>query len=385
MRIKIARIITRLDLGGAQQTALYLCRHLDPCLFEQILISGSGGLLFEEAATLPNVRHYVVPELTRHIGPRALGDDFRALIKIRRILLKEAPLIVHTHTPKAGIIGRWAAWLAGIRTIIHTYHGFGFGEGHPALEKWIYGRIEQLTALISSCLVVVARQHLAAAKRLRLFPDRKGRLIRSGVDFSRFDEPTESPAVKKAELGLSPSDKIVGVVASWTPPKAPLLFVEVARLIHRQLPAVKFVMIGDGELRPAIEAKIRTCRLEAFVITPGWRRDILALLRTFDVFLLTSLWEGLPKVLVESSRWGIPAVAFDIDGNAEVIRDGVNGFLVTADRIDEMAQKVISLLTDETLHARMAKQGPSLVEEFSSQLMAESYTNLYGALTHGAG
>jgi len=117
-----------MDLGGAQQAVLYLCRHLDQQVFEQIVITGEGGLLSSELSSLERIRHYEISDLTRHVGLLGLLSDARAILKIRNILALEKPQITHTHTPKAGILGRWAAWLAGIPSIIHTYHGLGFSD-----------------------------------------------------------------------------------------------------------------------------------------------------------------------------------------------------------------------------------------------------------------
>ena len=135
MKIKIARIITRMDLGGAQQAVLYLSKRLDPASFEQVIITGCGGLMLPELEQISFIRHYEIPELHRHIGPGGMWSDLKAIGRIRNILRLEKPHLVHTHTPKAGILGRWAAWGARIPVILHTYHGFGFSDFHGRLER----------------------------------------------------------------------------------------------------------------------------------------------------------------------------------------------------------------------------------------------------------
>jgi hypothetical protein len=159
MKIKIARIITRMDLGGAQQAVLYLGERLDPARFEQIFITGPGGLLLPELEKIRSIKHYQVPELLRHIGLGGLWSDLQAARKIQRIIQYEKPDLVHTHTPKAGIIGRWAAWAARIPVILHTFHGFGFSDSHGTLKKQLYVMIERLTAKITTRFVAVSDQN----------------------------------------------------------------------------------------------------------------------------------------------------------------------------------------------------------------------------------
>ncbi len=377
MKIKIARIITRMDLGGAQKAVLHLSKGLDPALFEQIVITGEGGLLLPELAAIQHIRHFVVSELNRQIGFQSSWTDFKAILKIRKILRSERPQIAHTHTPKAGIVGRWAARLSGVPRIIHTYHGFGFSESHPSWQKRIYIGIERITALITTRFVVVSDRNRLKGQAYGIFPQPQCELIRSGVDFSPFRNQKLDKTQKKMELGLSPSDMIVGIVASFTPPKGLIYFLDTAKKVLDQLPCTLFLMVGDGELRPQLENRIRELGIEGKVKLLGWRRDIPELLQVFDVFLLTSLWEGLPRVLVETMLTGTPVVASNVDGIAEVVQHGKNGFLVAPTDTDAMARWVIHLLRDEELRQRLGKAGQAMAAEFSADRMVEDYARLY--------
>ena len=381
MKLKIARIITRMDVGGAQRVVLYLSRDLDPTLFEQIVITGEGGVLLAELCEIPSIRHFLVPELSRRVDIGGLWSDLKAVWKIRRILRRERPQIVHTHTPKAGIVGRWAARLAGVPRIIHTFHGFGFNTLQSSWRTRIYVAIERFTALITTHFVAVSHQNLLKGESYRIFPQERCSLIRSGIDFSKFQNAKPDKAQKKMELGLSPSDSIVGIVAAFTTHKALNYFVDVAARLHPQFPQVKFVMVGDGELRPQIEHQIAKLQLQSIVRLLGWRSDIPEVLSTFDVFLLTSLWEGLPRALVESVLAGIPVVASDVDGVCEVIHDGENGFLVPAGDTQAMARGVGRLLQDDFLRRRMGAWRPG-VGEFSVQKMLKDHSHLYKNITH---
>jgi glycosyltransferase involved in cell wall biosynthesis len=382
-KIKIARIITRMDLGGAQQAVLQLSRKLDVCRFEQMVITGDGGLLLAELSAIQNIEHHVVPEMTRRIGPGGTWDDMRSVLRIRTILRRFKPDIVHTHTPKAGIVGRWAAKLAGVRRIVHTYHGFGFSPQHPAWQKTFFVGLERATALITSQFVAVSDPNRVLGQSYGIFLREECALIRSGVEFADFRAPGTDKIQKKIELGFDPSDKIVGVVASFTPAKALHLFLEAAVIIAKEIPGVRFLMVGDGSLRPQLESQAERLGLRSALRMLGWRRDVPELVRTFDVFLLTSLWEGLPRSLVEAFLSGVPAVASHVDGIGEVVQEGRNGFLVPAGNAEAMAAAVIRLLKDESLRQALGEQARLSVDDFSVEKMLKDYSELYESISAG--
>ena len=382
-KIKIARIITRMDLGGAQQAVLHLSRNLDPHRFEQMVITGDGGLLLAELSAIQNIQHHVIPEMTRRIGLGGTWDDMRSVQRICNILRRFKPDIVHTHTPKAGIVGRWAAKLAGVPRIMHTYHGFGFSPQHPTWQKAFFVGLERATALITSQFVAVSDPNRALGQSYRIFLREECALIRSGVEFADFHTTGIDKIKKKIELGFEPSDKIVGVVASFTPAKALHLFLEAAATIAKEIPGVRFLMVGDGSLRPQLESQAESLGLRPALQMLGWRRDVPELVRTFDVFLLTSLWEGLPRSLVEAFLSGVPAVASHVDGIGEVVQEGRNGFLVPAGNAEAMAAAVIRLLKDESLRHALGEQARSSVDDFSAEKMLKDYSELYENISAG--
>jgi glycosyltransferase involved in cell wall biosynthesis len=377
MPIKIARIITRMDLGGAQQAVLSLGRGLDKTQFEQILITGEGGLLLSEVSAVPSFRHYIVPELRRNIGLFSVRMDLKAILSIRNILRKEKALIVHTHTPKAGIIGRWAARLAGVPVIVHTYHGFGFSDSMVWWKKLAYVWIERMTARVTTGFVAVSENNLRKGEIYGLFRRQTCDLIRSGIEVSTFQRIPPIPTSYRMELSLVATDRIVGTIASLKPPKALHLLLKVAKMVSAQVADVKFVIVGDGELRTQLETQIRELRLESVVRLLGWRRDISKLLRLFDLFVLTSLWEGLPRVLVEASLAGVPVVAFDVDGVSEVVVHGRNGYLVTPGDLDAMTRRIVELLRNEDLRKNLGRESCVLADEFSVERMLEQHAALY--------
>jgi glycosyltransferase involved in cell wall biosynthesis len=279
-------------------------------------------------------------------------------------------------------VGRWAARLARVPLIVHTFHGFGFSERHSWLARNLYLAIERLNRRISDELVVVASQHLEQGRQWGILSEGKGRLIRSGVDFSAL-KGRVSLDEKKVELGIGKSDRIVGVVASMTPAKSLDLFVRAARTIKDRCPEARFLMVGEGVLRPALESQIRSAGLGDAFLLLGWRRDVPEIIPLFDVALLTSRWEGVPKFLIEASALGVPTVAFNIDGVSEVIREGANGFLVNPENVTELARKALLILEDHALRERMGAAGRFLVEEFSAKRMVQLHETLYEELLEG--
>ncbi len=325
----------------------------------------------------------MIPEMTRHVGPGGAWDDIRSVRRICETLRRFGPDIVHTHTPKAGIVGRWAAKLAGVPRIVHTYHGFGFSPQHPLWQRAFYVGLERASALITSQFVAVSDPNRVLGQSYGIFLREKCALIRPGVDFADFRIVASDKIKKKIELGFAPSDKVVGVVASFTPAKALHLFLEAAAIIAKEIPGVRFLMVGDGLLRPQLESQAERLGLRSALRMLGWRRDVPELVSTFDVFLLTSLWEGLPRSLVEAFLSGVPAVASQVDGIGEVIQEGRNGFLVPAGNAEAMAAAVIRLLKDESLRQTLGEQARSSVDDFSAEKMLKDYSELYESISAG--
>src|SRR3990167_2434823 len=227
MKTTVCTIITMLDLGGAQEVALFTVANLDRARFQPVLLTGPGGLLTDEAKALPGVDVEIVPSLGRAIRP---FRDARALVELVRLLRRRRPSIVHTHSSKAGILGRWAAWLAGVPVIVHTIHGFGITPSQPAWLRVLLTGLERLTGLITTHWVAVASVNIDEGVRWKFFHRERATIIRPGIDPRPFQAPLSSQERDRvrAELGAASGDKLVGMVACLKPQKAPLDFVAVA-------------------------------------------------------------------------------------------------------------------------------------------------------------
>lgn len=373
-RIKVAHIITKLELGGAQQNTLYTVSHLDRAAFEPILISGTGGILDDDARKLDGVRAFFVPDLIRAINPI---KDFRAFIALWRILRAEKPQIVHTHSSKAGILGRWAAFFARVPVIIHTFHGYGFHDFQSLPVKWMYIFLEFISAPIADKLIVVTNEDIAKGLRYFIGSKDKYQVIRSGIDTKKYAMPANCTAIR-AELEISAGVPVITTIGPFKPQKNLPDFIRVAALVKKHVPSALFLIVGDGSGRPELESLIRDNGLTGSVSLLGWRRDIDRILAASDLFVMTSLWEGLPRAILEAMCTGLPVVANAVDGVKEIIVDGETGYLIEPRAVATMADRIVSLFKAPDACLRFGEAGKQRIsEQFDINFMVIQQERLY--------
>jgi len=375
--LRIAHLITRLELGGAQRNTLHTVGHLDPKRFTAMLACGAGGMLDAEAEEL-GIPVAFVPHLVREVSP---ARDLAALAALTRLWRQMDPHVVHTHSSKAGVLGRLSAHLAGVPVVVHSVHGFGFHGGQAPLERGLFQTLERLMAPLTTHFIVVSTANRDQGEALGLFRRDNVTLLRSGIDLARFREARRDRSALAREFGVPPDAPLVGMVACLKPQKAPLDFVDAARRIAAPIPAAHFLIVGDGELRPEVEAARRAAGLEGRLHLPGWRRDVPSLMKGFDLLLHTARWEGLPRVLPEALAAGCPVVTTDVEGAADLIRDGENGRLVPVGAVAELAAAAISILIDPKARGRLAPSWSG--EGFDIDEMVREQERLYLALWHG--
>lgn len=372
MRGKIATIITRLEFGGAQLHAIQLCRAFAREGYKNILISGVRDYLDEEADRLPHTDHINILSMLREINPL---KDFIALFKLWKILRKEKPIAVFTHSSKAGILGRWAAWLAGVPIRVHTVHGFGITPLQGKLTRNIFLTAERLTSRITTYFLPVGQETLKKGKAWKIIKGENHKVVYSGIDLHRFFSVKISREDKLKEIGADPQLPVVGTVACFKPQKAPLDFIMMAARVLNKVPA-QFIMAGEGVLREEAEKLADKLKIRNKIHFLGWRKDIEEVIATFDVFVLTSLWEGLPRVIPEAMAEGKPVIASAVDGNREAVVDGITGFLVPPGKPEAFAERVVELLIDKGLRKKMGEAGRRRAEMFSVEKMERAYIEL---------
>lgn len=372
--VTICHIITKLELGGAQEVALYAVSHLDRTRYRPVLVAGAGGLLTEQARRLPGVQTIIIPSLGRRIHAIC---DVLAFLRLIVLLRRLKPTIVHTHSSKAGILGRWAAWCARIPLVVHTVHGFGITPAQPAWVQRLFILLERITGWITTHWITVAEIDARKGRQWGLF-DTNVSVIRPGIDPGPFRQPLP-PGDRhrlRDELGVGSGEYLIGTVACLKPQKGPEDVIAVAKLVCARMPRARFVVIGDGVLRPRIEALIEREGLQERVHLAGWRHDVPRVMGCFDLLLLTSRWEGLPRVMLEAASAGLPIVATNVGGVEEAVvqRDRVR--LLEAGDIAGLAAGVETLLGN----TKKAAADNRLPVEFHIEEMVKQYQALYDTL-----
>jgi glycosyltransferase involved in cell wall biosynthesis len=350
-------------------------------------LAGTEGELIEEAKK--NRNFFIIKDMVREIRPfkdiKAFFQIVKILKKIKSQFSESSPVIVHTHSSKAGILGRWAAKAAGVKVRIHSLHGFPFNDFQPFLKKYIYIILEKITAKITSHFIAVSSSNIDEGIRYKIFNRDRTTLIRSGIDILKFKNPETGKEEIKNNLEIPLETPVVLMVSCLKPQKAPLDFVKACFIIKEKIKKASFLLAGDGVLRHEIENEIKKKGLEGFFHLLGWRRDISNLINASDVLVLTSFWEGLPRVIPQAMAASVPVVVTRVNGSPEAVKDGENGFLLNPGDIDGIAEKTVFLLENPEEAKEMGKKGSFMVEEFDIHKMVADQERLYAELLNFSG
>jgi glycosyltransferase involved in cell wall biosynthesis len=380
MTTRVLHPITRLIVGGAQENTLLTAELLNKDHWDVDVIcgpqTGSEGSLIESAQDR-GISLSIEPTLVREINP---VKDLQALVALTRLIRRKRYTIVHTHSSKAGILGRWAAWLARTPVIVHTVHGWGHNDRQRATVRALFILLERLSLRITDRLIAVTPLNVSKGITDGIGREDDYIVVRSGIELDRFGHPQVNAVEVRASLGISPNAPVVGTVTRLSPQKAPADFIHAAAHINENHPDVRFVIVGDGPLRAEAEELAANLGLTGIIHFTGLRRDVPELMAAFDIFALSSLWEGLPRVLPQAMATGLPIVATNIDGNAEAVEHGVNGFLVPTNDPQAIAGAVEQLLENPDLAKRMGEVGRVRVQEFGDRRMVGQLEDLYSEL-----
>lgn len=378
-RLRVLHVITRMIVGGAQETVLLSCALAHRERFDVEALSGvetgSEGELHTEALRR-GVHLRFEPSLVRAVDP---WRDLTALVRLTRLFLRERPDVVHTHSSKAGILGRVAARIARVPLVVHTVHGWGFtlGQSRPAFETYV--ALERICARLCDILVVVAEPDRKEGLRRGIGRPEQYRTVRSGIEIAPFRDATDDPAEVRASLGIPKTAFVVGSVLRLSPQKAPLDLLEAFARAFVDRADARLVLVGDGPLRAEVEARAAALGVADRVVLTGLRRDVPRLLRAFDVFALSSRWEGLPRVFPQAMAAGLPIVATRVAGAADAIVDGVTGLLVEPGDIEALSRALLAVSQDDARRRQMGAAGLSRVEEFSAERMVRGLEAIYEA------
>jgi glycosyltransferase involved in cell wall biosynthesis len=371
--VSVVYIITKLELGGAQKVCLHLFRGLQERGYASFLVSGAQGVLAEQVKDDKAV--FLLDTFTREIGIftflRELQNFLNLLVVLYRLKKKDKNLVVHTHSTKAGFIGRWAAFFAGIKTRIHTIHGFGFHPHQPRVIQWIHQTLEFFTSLITTHYVCVSSADVALASSFIPHFAKKYSLIRAAVENDRF-----LPAVRLKVPFEEQKKFIIGTISCFKPQKNLFDLLKAFSLAREQRNDLYLEIIGDGILRGALSDWIARNNMEAYVTLHGWQHDVVPIMRHWHIFALSSLWEGLPCALIEARLLRLPVLSYNTGGIKEVLIHNGNGFLYNQRDWRGLAEGMVTLAHDEELYDRFSNY-PDNLSLFSKEEMINRHISMY--------
>ena len=361
-KIKILIIQSRICIGGPAVITSTLMRHLDRNRFEPILIG--GALEKDEYSRIEELQRegfnvHVIEEMGREI---ALWQDLKAVIKLYRLMQQERPLIVDTHTAKAGAVGRIAAYFARVPIRIHTFHGHVFHSYFGKLKTSFFIILERILSRLSTNIIVISpSQRVDIVKKYKIAPSEKVNMIRLGFDLERFLYLEKNYQIKK-ELGLTQNDILIGFIGRLVPIKNPemMLAVMVELLKHNQ--KIHLCIAGNGELRSALLHSIKANGIEKHVHFLDWRQDIETIYAGIDLLALTSLNEGSPLTIIEAMASQVPVVATCVGGVPDLIKNRETGLLCQLNNVEEMTLQITELLTDTALKEKVIKNAYQYVK-----------------------
>jgi glycosyltransferase involved in cell wall biosynthesis len=381
--MKIVHIITRLIIGGAQENTLLSCEGQHDLGHEVTLITGPG--LGPEGSLEARARGYgyrveVLDEMKRAILPAADWSIFRTLVERLESI---RPDVVHTHSSKAGIIGRWAAHVAGVPVIIHTIHGLAFTASTSRTVNNVYKILERRTAPISTKIVCVADAMAEQSLAARIGRKDQYVTIYSGMETRPFLESSSTREEVRSRLGIASTDIVAGTIARLFDLKGHDDLLDIAPDLCAKYPRLRFLWVGDGTLRKRFEDRMDAMGLrDRFILTgmvpPG---EVPALTGAMDILVHPSRREGLARALPQGGLAGKPTITYDIDGAREGVIDGVTGFVLKPFDKAQLSQAMSVLLSDEQKRREMGEAGRAFaVERFDTKVMVRRLDELYREL-----
>ncbi|WP_339686419.1 glycosyltransferase family 4 protein [Gimesia maris] len=378
--MRVAHIITRMIIGGAQQNTLYTVEDQYRDYQDEVILM-TGPTTGPEGTLIPRAEQggvdlQILPHLTRSISPL---NDWQAYRELIAALRAYQPDLVHTHSSKAGILGRAAAWKLKLPTV-HTIHGaaFHFGQSpvnyhaYIAAEKWAARRCDRLISVCDA----MTDQYVAAGITTRDRCD----TVYSGMEVEPFLTPPRPPEEVRRELGIEPEQIVIGKVARLFHLKGHKYLIEAAKQVVDVQPGVRFLLIGDGILRAEFEARIAELGLSEHFIFAGLvpPERVPELIHAMDIVVHTSVWEGLARVLPQGLIAGKPVVSYDVDGAREVVIPEETGYLLPPESIESLAQALIELASDPEKRRRFGQTGRDrFTDQFRHQTMTRRLREIY--------
>ena len=376
-RIKVLHVITNFTTGAGGNTLLS-SMGMDPDRYEVFIASSPGGEFWDRAEAA-GIKTRRLPGFVREIAPL---KDLSVLFQLIRLIRRERFTIVHTHTTKAGFLGRVAARLCGTPVVVHTFHAFSFHDFMDARVRRTYMLLERLMRPLTDEFLAVAPRVARQAVEYRLARPGTVSVAPSAVELS--DLPFEPDGSVRHEFAVPSSAPLIGTVGRISYQKAPLDFVRMAAFVTERRPDARFIMVGDGDMIDEVRAEAERVGVE--LILTGFRDDAPRITCACDVFVMPSLYEGLGRALTEALACACPVVASAVNGVPDLVRPGETGLLAEPGDPESVARCVLWLLDHPVEARRMGRQGrTAALEVFKPEHMCavidDTYSRLLGLPT----
>lgn len=381
-KIKIINILSRLNIGGPSLHAVLITRHLNNDDFVSLMISGQlskgeGDMsyLLDESP----ISHMSVDTMSREIS---FKNDLEAIIDLYKIFRREKPAIVHTNMAKAGMVGRAAAFLAGVPIIIHTFHGHVFSGYFSSLKTNIFIIIERFLALISTNLIAISSQvKREICSVYRITSDKKVSIIPLGFELDKLEPRDNYQGYYRSQFSLPDDSPIIGIVGRITGIKNHKLFIDIAKLLHSENQRIHFLIVGDGELRSEMENYVSSIGMSNCIHFAGWIKETAKIYADLDIMLLTSKNEGTPVTIIEAMHYKIPVVSSKVGGVPDIISHGRTGFLIDSFEPEDYLSSITKLLNDREIYNTIGNAANTSVnKEFTISRLLSDLTRLYHQL-----
>jgi len=383
-KIKIIRIITRLNIGGPAIHTILLNEGLNDGEFDSRLIAGrcdkdEGDMTY--LADEQGINLIVIPQLKREIDIR---NDLIAFIRIFNLIRKEKPHIVHTHMAKAGVLGRLAATLLRVPVKVHTFHGHVFHSYFSAAKTKTFLFIERIIAKFTDQIIVVSvKIKDEICERFRLTEKEKISVIGLGLDLKQFENISKNGNGFKKKLGINKDALLVGIIGRLTAVKNHRLFLDAIGLLKEEVPDLNanFLIIGDGELREELESYATALNIKDWIRFVGWQKDMPAVYADLDIVTLTSFNEGTPLALIEAAASQKAVIATSVGGVPDLFENGKTGLLIKSNDPLQLKDVILTLLRDEQLRKKLGQAGRLHVcDTYSKERLIKDIRNCYKRL-----
>lgn len=380
-KIKVLRIITRLNIGGPTIHTVLLNAKLDSEKYESFLVAGrieSHESDMSYFADKYNIKPIYVSNMSRELRP---SQDWHAFWEIYKIIRKVKPDIIHTHTAKAGVLGRLAAFIANVPIIIHTFHGNVFKGYFGKAKTNFFIFMEKLLSLVSNRIIVICKKQKQELLDLKIASIKKIKVVPLGFEFKNFLPTHEDKGLFRVQFNIPKEARLIGIIGRLASIKNHVLFLDIAEIISKKYGNIYFPIIGDGELRNKLKEEIKCRKIEEHVFITGFIKNLKPVYADMDLVLLTSHNEGTPVAIIEAMACGKIVISTNVGGIEDFIDNRKNGFYFNKDELKSFVKEIEKWLNHERDYKSIEEKAKKRVKKiFSAQRLINDIENIYSEL-----